>query len=162
MDVHNDFVHCDLQEEVYMKFLPGFGCWSNHNLVCRLRKSLYELKQALCYWFAKLVTALKGQGIVFFSHILIILYSPVLEVLCNSMSLFVDDLIISKIASVALKVFKAHLSDCFKMKDHGSLKHFLGIKVARYSKSLFLCQRICTFDIISKWFTWGKTLWFSY
>lgn len=49
-----------------------------------------------------------------------------------------------------LSTFKAYLSDCFKMKDLGPLKYFLGIEVARSSAGLFLCQRKYTLDIISK------------
>ncbi|XP_021771710.1 uncharacterized protein LOC110735835 [Chenopodium quinoa] len=50
----------------------------------------------------------------------------------------------------ALGSFKAYLCDCFKMKDFGPLKYFLGIEVARSSSGLFLCQRKYTLDIISK------------
>ncbi|RVW42094.1 Retrovirus-related Pol polyprotein from transposon RE2 [Vitis vinifera] len=64
--------------------------------------------------------------------------------------LYVDDLIISGNDSAALKTFKAYLSDCFKMKDLGVLKYFLGIEVARSSAGLFLCQRKYTLDIVSR------------
>ncbi|RVW71061.1 Retrovirus-related Pol polyprotein from transposon RE2 [Vitis vinifera] len=124
MDVHNAFLHGDLEEEVYMKLPPGFER-SDPNLVCRLRKSLYRLKQAPRCWFAKLVMAIKGY-------------------------VYVDDLIISGNDSAALKTFKAYLSDCFKMKDLGVLKYFLGIEVARSSAGLFLCQRKYTLDIVSE------------
>ncbi|KAH7538135.1 hypothetical protein FEM48_Zijuj03G0166900 [Ziziphus jujuba var. spinosa] len=63
---------------------------------------------------------------------------------------YVDDLIISGNDSAALKTFKAYLSDCFKMKDLGALKYFLGIEVARSSAGLFLCQRKYTLDIVSE------------
>lgn len=61
MDVHNAYLHGDLEEEVYTKLPPGFAR-SDPNLVCRLRKSLYGNKQDPQCWFVKLVTALKEYG----------------------------------------------------------------------------------------------------
>lgn len=61
MDVHNAFLHGDLDEEVYMKLPPGFRSDSDKR-VCRLRKSLYSLKQAPRCWFAKLAAALRTFG----------------------------------------------------------------------------------------------------
>lgn len=46
MEVHNVFLHGDLDEKVYVQFPPRF-CTGEKNKVCRLRKSLYGLKQAL-------------------------------------------------------------------------------------------------------------------
>lgn len=48
MDVYNVFLQGDLQEEVYMEIPRGFSNqWENgNNLVCRLFKSIYGLKQA--------------------------------------------------------------------------------------------------------------------
>ncbi|XP_021727142.1 uncharacterized protein LOC110694270 [Chenopodium quinoa] len=63
---------------------------------------------------------------------------------------YVDDLIISRNNSAALRAFKAYLSDYFHMKDLGTLKYLLGIEVARSSSGLFLCQRKYTLDIISE------------
>ncbi|RVX14877.1 Retrovirus-related Pol polyprotein from transposon RE2 [Vitis vinifera] len=148
MDVHNAFFHGDLEEEVYMKLPPGFE-HSDPNLVCRLRKSLYGLKQASRCWFAKSVTALKGYGFLqSYSDYSLFTYTKG-NVQINVL-VYVDDLIISGNDSAALKTFKAYLSDCFKMKDLGVLKYFLRIEVAKSSASLLLCQRKYTLDIVSE------------
>lgn len=49
MDVHNTFLHGDLEEEVYIKLPPGF-CADSDNRVCHLCKSLYVLQQAPRCW----------------------------------------------------------------------------------------------------------------
>ena len=148
MDVHNAFLHGDLDEEIYMKLPPGFES-SDPSLVCRLRKSLYGLKQAPRCWFAKLVSALKGYGFLqSYSDYSLFTYTK--GTVQINVLVYVDDLIISGNNSAATGVFKAYLSDCFKMKDLGCLKYFLGIEVARSSQGLFLCQRKYTLDIISE------------
>ena len=42
-----------------------------------------------------------------------------------------------------------YLCSCFHMKDLGVLKYFLGIKVARNSEGIYLCQRKYALDIIA-------------
>jgi len=64
MDVHNAFVYTDLHEEIYMKPPPGFHP-PKPNQVCRLKKSLYGLRQALRQWFFKLATSLWHYGFFF-------------------------------------------------------------------------------------------------
>ncbi|RVW87785.1 Retrovirus-related Pol polyprotein from transposon RE2 [Vitis vinifera] len=51
LDIKNVFLHGDLAKEVYMEQLPGFVAQGESGLVCRLRRSLYGLKQSPRAWF---------------------------------------------------------------------------------------------------------------
>jgi hypothetical protein len=53
LDVKTTFLHGDLEEEIYMQQSQGYEFKGKENLVCRLKKSLYGLKQALRQWYLK-------------------------------------------------------------------------------------------------------------
>jgi hypothetical protein len=46
MDVKTAFLNGHLEEEIYMLQPEGFGEKGNENLVCKLNRSIYGLKQA--------------------------------------------------------------------------------------------------------------------
>ena len=53
MDVKTAFLNGDLCEEVYMLQLEGFKAIGKENMVCRLKRSIYGLKQAFLRWYLK-------------------------------------------------------------------------------------------------------------
>ena len=148
MDVHNAFLHGDLNEEVYMRMPPGFHS-QQRGMVCRLRKSLYGLRQAPRCWFAKLATALKNYGFSqsYSDYSLFTLRQHERQI---HVLVYVDDIIVTGNDHAIIQNFKTYLSDCFHMKDLGVLKYFLGIEVARGPDGIFLCQRKYALDIITE------------
>jgi hypothetical protein len=94
LDVKNAFLHGDLQEEVYMEIPPGFGTSQTKGKVCRLKKSLYGLKQSPRAWFDRFRRAVCGMGYgqcngdhtVFYRHA---------ERRITILAVYVDDIIIT-------------------------------------------------------------------
>jgi hypothetical protein len=62
IDVNNVFLHGYLQEEVYMEQPLGYVDQTHLNLVCRLNKTLYSLKQAPRAWSDKIGQYLVTSG----------------------------------------------------------------------------------------------------
>lgn len=59
MDVKSAFLLGDLEKEIYIKQIEGYI--DDHPLVCRLRESLYGIKQAPRAWYAKMDSFLLSQ-----------------------------------------------------------------------------------------------------
>ena len=62
LDVKTSFLHGDLEEEIYVKQLEGFIKASKDDLVYKLKKSLYSLKQAPRYWYKKFGNFIDSNG----------------------------------------------------------------------------------------------------
>ncbi|WVZ52525.1 hypothetical protein U9M48_003573, partial [Paspalum notatum var. saurae] len=66
LDVKNVFLNGELREEVYMQPPPGYSV--PEGMVCRLRRSLYGLKQALRAWFQRFVSMVIAAGFSASAH----------------------------------------------------------------------------------------------
>ncbi|KAJ0588916.1 putative RNA-directed DNA polymerase [Helianthus annuus] len=146
LDVNNAFLHGDLNEEVYMKIPQGFSK-ENETRVCRLRKSIYGLKQASRNWYHKFTTFLIGlafkQSKANHSLFLYKKNGSFVAIL-----IYVDDVIIVGNDNWKIQETKNHLDNQFSIKNLSSLKYFLGIEVAKTSEGLVLSQRKFTLDIL--------------
>ncbi|KAI5330645.1 hypothetical protein L3X38_030043 [Prunus dulcis] len=146
MDVHNAFLHGDLHEEVYMLPPPGYRRQGEHT-VCRLHKSLYGLKQASRSWFRKFSSAIQNIGF-FQSKADYSMFTQTRGKSFTTILLYVDDMIITGNNDDAIRDLKHFLGTCFKIKDLGPLKYFLGVEIARSKSGISFCQRKYTLDIL--------------
>jgi hypothetical protein len=115
MDVNNVFLHGDLQEEVYMEQPLGYVDQTHHNLVCRLKKTLYGLKQTSRAWPNKIGCYLVTSGFQT-SNVDFSLYVKKTDHGTIIIVIYVDDLIITRDND-------ADTSDLKK------LRYFFGIEV---------------------------------
>ena len=147
LDVNNAFLHGDLQEEVYMKIPQGFSR-KGETKVCRLRKSLYGLKQAFRNWFEKFTVSLKAigfsQSAADYSLFTLQHGKSFIAIL-----IYVNDVIVTGNDAAHISSIKSFLHKQFSIKDLGPLKYFLGIKVARSPNGIVLSQRKYALDILS-------------
>ncbi|KAI3743386.1 hypothetical protein L1987_61094 [Smallanthus sonchifolius] len=146
LDVNNAFLHGYLEEEVYMKIPQGFS-EENETRVCRLRKSIYGLKQASRNWYHKFTTVLLDMGFIQAKadHSLF-LYKH--ESIFVAALIYVDDVLVVGNNMATIQHTKSQLNDLFSIKDLGPLKYFLGIEVARTKDGMVLSQRKYTLDIL--------------
>ncbi|XP_073302959.1 uncharacterized protein [Primulina huaijiensis] len=148
MDVQNAFLHGNLTEEVYMHPPPGFHR-QGESLVCRFHKSLYGLKQASRSWFHKFLSAITNFGFQQ-SQADHSLFTKVCGNTFTAILLYVDDMIMTGNSLESINNVKVFLASCFKLKDLGLLKYFLGVEIARSKMGISINQREYTLDILQE------------
>ena len=126
---------------------PGFSR-TDDTRVCKLRKSIYGLKQASREWFDKFSSTLLTRG---FRKTLsnYSLFTYFRNNICVFILVYVDDIIITGNNESFITKIKQFLAKSFSINDLGPLRYFLGIEVSRSKQGLFLFQRKYTLDILS-------------
>jgi hypothetical protein len=140
MNVKNVFLHGDLHEEVYMEQPSGYVDQTHPNLVCRLKKTLYSLKQTLRACSDKISQYFVTSGFKT-SNANFALYVKKTNHGIVIIVIYVDDLIITRNSDINIFDLKKLLKQKFEMKDLGELLYLLGIEVIQSPKGIWLLQR---------------------
>ena len=118
-------------------------------LVYKLAKALYGLRQAPCAWYTKLNSYLESLGFERcpYEHAI---YTK-REGNDNLMvAVYVDDLLITGYSNNMIRKFKAQMSEKFEMSDLGKLSYYLGIEVEQAEGYIELKQTSYAMKIIEK------------
>ena len=62
LDVKTTLLHSDLEEDIYIAQPEGIQIAGKENMVCKLKKSLYKLKQAPRQWYLKFDNFMSRSG----------------------------------------------------------------------------------------------------
>jgi hypothetical protein len=149
IDIQNAFLHGFLDEEVFMSQPPGFSHPTLPHHVCKLHKSLYDLKQAPRAWFSRLSTKLCKLGFLSSKadSSLFILQNTSLTMF---VLVYVDDIIITASVPEAIPDLLQQLRTSFAVKDLGKLNFFLGVEVTALKSGLLLSQRRYILDLLKR------------
>jgi hypothetical protein len=128
MDVKNAFLYDDLYKEIYMEKPQGF--MQDSYLVCRLKKSLYGLKQVLRAWYAKMDSYLLSQKFVCCKSDLNV-YMLTTDDSLLLLVMYVDDLLITICSTSMIVAIKRIMHDIFLMTYMGLLHLFLGFEISQ-------------------------------
>jgi len=129
MDVKTAFINGDLEEEVYMDQPKGFVTIRKENFVCKLKKSIYGLKQASRQWYLKSNDIILSYGLVE-NTVDRCTYITVSESKFIILVLYVDDILLATYDIVLLDDVKKFLSNKFEIKDMGETSYVIGIEIS--------------------------------
>ncbi|RVX02272.1 Retrovirus-related Pol polyprotein from transposon TNT 1-94 [Vitis vinifera] len=130
-----------LSMEVYMEQPPGFVAQGESGLVCKLRRSLYGLKQSPRAWFGLFNSVVQEFGMLRSEAVHSVFYHHNSSSQCIFLVVYVDDIVITGSDQEGIQRLKQHLFNHFQTKDLGKLKYFLGVEIAQSSSSVIMSQR---------------------
>ncbi|RVW65953.1 Retrovirus-related Pol polyprotein from transposon RE1 [Vitis vinifera] len=133
-----------------MDLLPGYMVSEKQcQKVCKLKKSLYGLKQSPRVWFGRFTMSMRAFGYRQ-SNSDHTLFLKKQHGKINTLIVYVDDMVVTGNDLEERKALQNYLSREFEMKDLGYLKYFLGIEVSRSSEGIFLTQRKYALDLLQE------------
>jgi hypothetical protein len=126
MDVKMVFLNGHLEENIYMAQPKGFIVEGKEQMGCRLKKSIYGLKQASRQWYLKFDKTIRNFG--FKENVEDnCVYTKFKNGKYIFLILYVDDILLASSDVGLLLETKKFLSSKFDMKDLGEASFVLGI-----------------------------------
>ena len=127
LDVTTAFLNGHLKENIYMMIPEGFVNKSNTK-VLKLKRAIYGLKQSSLVWYERVKDCLCKLG---FKNSKV---EPCLFIKVNNnikiiVTVYVDDFLIFSNSVQDTEKLKNALSSEFKLKDLGSVKRYLGMRI---------------------------------
>ena len=128
MDVKGTYLNGTLKEEIYMAQPEGYDDGSNK--ACRLKKTLYGLKQSGREWNTELDFQLGKRGYrrIHSDPCVYIQKTPDRTMI---ITVWVDDMLIFATTILAMKIAKRDISDAFEVTDLGEPSKIVGIEITR-------------------------------
>ena len=148
LDVTGAYLNAYLKEEIYMRQPKGFEV-DGRNKVCLLKRSLYGLKQAGREWNLLIDETIKQFGFHSSSYDPSVYFKYSNGSLCLVV-VYVDDILIICPTDILRKEIKGRLLESFKCRDLGEVSTFLGIRVLRKDKNVYLSQEEKINDLLEK------------
>ena len=127
----------------------GFFAQEESGLVCKLRRSLYGLKQSPQAWFSRFSSVVQEFGMIRRAADHFVFYHHSSTGKCIYLIVYVDDIVITSSDRYGIQKLKQHFFSHFQTKDLGKLKYFLGIEVAQSNFGVVIFQRKYTLDILT-------------
>ena len=131
LNVKTTFLHGRLEEEILMQQPKGFEVEGKEIFFCRLKRSLYGLKQSPRQWYKRFDEFIVSHGYIRSPNDSCVYYSKV-EVGSHIYVLFyMDDMLITSQIFLAIQRLKSLHNSAFEMKDMGVAKKILGMEIKR-------------------------------
>uniref|UniRef100_A0A2N9EK90 CCHC-type domain-containing protein n=1 Tax=Fagus sylvatica TaxID=28930 RepID=A0A2N9EK90_FAGSY len=143
LDVKTAFLHGNLEEEIFMEQPEGFKQPGTENLVCRLKKSLYGLKQSPRQWYKRFDSYMIQIGYTRCEYDCCVYVRILEDGSYIFLLLYVDDMLIAAKSMCEVNRLKSLLHKEFEMKDLGAAKKILGMEIRRDrgARKLWLSQK---------------------